>query len=192
MGPMTKERNTRTQILGDDIIRFWFQETDKKKWFQGDEAFDQEIRQRFSEVHTAAANGELFSWRHSAEGRLAEIIILDQFSRNIFREDARAFAQEPLALVLAQEMVERGIDQSLPVEWRAFAYMPFMHSESLLIHEEASRLFSTPGLEDNLRFEKLHADILRRFGRYPHRNKVLGRKTTPEEAEFLKTPGSSF
>ncbi len=176
----------------ETVIEFWFKETDPKKWFQGGENFDRMIRERFSEIHEKAARSELFYWRHSAEGRLAEIIILDQFSRNIHRNTPRAFAQDSLALALAQELVERKIDESLPVMMRAFAYMPYMHSESLLIHVEARRLFSLPGLEENLRFEILHENILKRFGRYPHRNRILGRETTPEESEFLKTPGSSF
>jgi uncharacterized protein (DUF924 family) len=175
-----------------DVIHFWFKETDPKKWFQGGVDFDLEISRWFSEIHEKASRSELFSWRHSAEGRLAEIIILDQFSRNIFRNSPKAFAQDPLALVLAQEMVKKKLDESLPVEMRAFVYMPYMHSESLIIHAEAKRLFSRPGLEENYRFELAHENILKRFGRYPHRNKILGRETTPEEAEFLKTPGSSF
>ncbi len=175
-----------------DIIHFWFKETDPKKWFLGGDDFDLEIRRWFTEIHEKASSGELFGWRETAEGRLAEIIILDQFSRNIFRNSPRAFAQDPLALILAQELVEKKMDESLPVEMRAFAYMPYMHSESLIIHAEAKRLFSLPGLEENYRFELAHEDILKRFGRYPHRNKILGRETTPEESEFLKTPGSSF
>lgn len=174
------------------VINFWFSETDPKKWFQGGEEFDQEIRERFLPMLECACRGELYTWRNHAEGRLAEILVLDQFSRNIFRDTPEAFSQDVLALVLAQEMVERKIDESLPTQMRAFAYMPYMHSESLLIHEEARRLFSLPGLEENLRFEIAHENILKRFGRYPHRNKILGRKTTPEEAEFLKAPGSSF
>ncbi len=175
-----------------DVIHFWFKETDPKKWFQGGDVFDLEIARWFSELHEKASRCELFGWRHSAEGRLAEIIILDQFSRNIFRNTPKAFAQDSLALILAQEMVDKKIDESLPVEMRAFSYMPYMHSESLLIHAEAKKLFSLPGLEENLRFEIAHENILKRFGRYPHRNKILGRETTPEESEFLKTSGSSF
>lgn len=176
----------------DTIVNFWFFETDQKKWFQGDEEFDQEIHKRFRDVHQRAAEGELFRWRTTPEGRLAEILILDQFSRNIYRNSPQAFAQDALALILAQEMVDRKLDERLSLQMRAFAYMPYMHSESLIIHEEARRLFSQPGLEENLRFEIAHENILKKFGRYPHRNKILGRKTTPEEAEFLKTPGSSF
>lgn len=176
----------------EKVIQFWFRETDPKKWFQGGDEFDREIKERFLSIHEKASRGELFSWRHSAEGRLAEIIVLDQFSRNIFRNSPQAFAQDTLALILSQEMVERKIDESLPAEWRSFAYMPYMHSESLVVHEESLKLFSLPGLEENFRFEKAHLDILKRFGRYPHRNISLGRETTSEEAAFLKTPGSSF
>lgn len=175
-----------------DVIYFWFKETDPKKWFQGGIEFDLEVTRWFSEIHEKASRSELFSWRQTAEGRLAEIIILDQFSRNIFRNSPKAFAQDPLALILAQEMVAKKMDESLSIGMRAFAYMPYMHSESLIIHAEAKRLFSQPGLEENYKFELAHENILKRFGRYPHRNIILGRESTPEEIEFLKTPGSSF
>ena len=118
--------------------------------------------------------------------------MLDQFSRNIWRDTPRAFASDGMALVLAQEAVAECADQQLPVKWRAFLYMPFMHSESLRMHEQAMKLFSAPGLEDNLRFEQRHRDIIERFGRYPHRNAILGRPSTAEEAAFLRTKGSSF
>ncbi|MGP1693328.1 MAG: DUF924 family protein, partial [Giesbergeria sp.] len=121
-------------------------------------------------------------------GLLAEIIVLDQFSRNVYRDNARAFASDALALALAQEMVAGAHDTALPVAQRAFAYLPFMHSESLAIHSQALLLFDQPGLEGNLRFERLHQDILQRFGRYPHRNAALGRRSTPEEEAFLQQP----
>ena len=130
--------------------------------------------------------------RASPEGQLAEILVLDQFSRNMFRDDSRAFAQDVLALVLAQEAVRSGADQSLSPTERAFLYMPYMHSESAAIHVEAVRLFDQPGLKGNLEFEHRHKAIIDRFGRYPHRNAVLGRDSTAEEREFLKQPGSGF
>ena len=140
----------------------------------------------------AAARCELFAWRATPEGRLAEIVVLDQFSRNVWRDTPRAFAQDALALALAQELVASGQDRSLPVAQRRFAYMPYMHSESALIHGQAVALFSQPGLEDNLRFEHAHKAIIDRFGRYPHRNAILGRESTAEELAFLSGPGSSF
>jgi uncharacterized protein (DUF924 family) len=126
------------------------------------------------------------------EGRLAEIIVLDQFSRNVWRDTPRAFAQDALALALAQELVASGQDRSLPVAQRSFAYMPYMHSESALIHEQAVALFSQPGMADTLRFELQHKAIVDRFGRYPHRNAILGRSSTAKELAFLSGPGSSF
>lgn len=175
-----------------DVLRFWFEESSPEQWFRKDPSFDETIRSRFLELHGHATAGELFPWRDSSEGRLAEILVLDQFSRNLFRDDPRSFASDPMALALAQEAVRREAHLDLTQEQRAFLYMPFMHSESLVIHEIALRLFSEPGLETNLKFEKLHLDILKRFGRYPHRNAILGRPSTPEEIEFLKQDGSSF
>lgn len=175
-----------------DILTFWFDETDTRLWFKKDTDFDGLIRQRFLDVHGAAAAGELYSWRETAAGRLAEIIILDQFSRNIFRDDAKAFASDTLALVLAQEAVYNGVLNDLELRQQAFLIMPYMHSESAFIHEEAVKLFSRPGLEFNLDFEYRHKDIIDRFGRYPHRNALLGRDSTAEEIAFLEQPGSSF
>lgn len=175
-----------------EILNFWFKETEPVCWFKKDPQFDEIIWLRFGPIHQAASRGECFRWRDTIDGRLAEIIILDQFSRNIFRNDARAFAYDNMALVLAQEAILINQAQLLPPKMRAFVYMPLMHSESLVIHAEAIRLFSEPGLEENLAYEIKHHEILQRFGRYPHRNAVLGRKSTPEEIEFLKEPGSSF
>jgi uncharacterized protein (DUF924 family) len=174
------------------ILHFWFEELIPKQHFTIDAALDETIRTRFGATLEAAARCELFGWRASPEGRLAEIIVLDQFSRNVYRDTPRAFAQDALALVLAQELVASGKDRSLPEAQRVFAYMPYMHSESALVHAQAVALFSQPGMEDNLRFELLHKSIIERFGRYPHRNAILGRNSSPEELEFLSGPGSSF
>ncbi|MGR4069018.1 DUF924 family protein [Billgrantia sp. C5P2] len=176
----------------DAVIAFWFEELEPAQWFRKDIELDGMIRERFGALHAAAAAGELWPWRDTPQGRLAEILVLDQFSRNLYRDDPRAFAQDPMALVLAQEAVAQGHDRELDVLWRSFLYMPYMHSESLAIHDEALRLFDQPGLEDNLRFEHLHRDILLRFGRYPHRNAILGRESSEEELAFLEQPGSSF
>ena len=131
-------------------------------------------------------------WRTKAEGRLAEIIVLDQFSRNIYRDQAEAFAGDNLAVQLAFEAVEVRADQKVDVSRRSFFYMPFMHSEDLKVHEKAVEVFSQPGFENSLKWEIKHKDIIERFGRYPHRNSILGRESTQEELEFLKGPGSSF
>ncbi|HEX7369008.1 MAG TPA: DUF924 family protein [Rhodanobacteraceae bacterium] len=179
-------------MTAQDILHFWFDEATPAQHFRKDTAFDAAIRKRFAEVQRAATQGELSAWRDSADGRLAEIIVLDQFSRNLFRDDARAFSSDGMALVLAQEAVRAGADRELPPARRAFLYMPFMHSESKMVHLDAERLFRQPGLEDNYKFELKHKAIIERFGRYPHRNKVLGRMSTPEEIAFLEQPGSSF
>jgi uncharacterized protein (DUF924 family) len=176
----------------DTILHFWFDELTDKQHFAKDAALDALITQRFGALLERAARCELFGWRATPAGRLAEIILLDQFSRNVWRDTQRAFAQDALALSLAQELVLRGGDAQLPVAQRRFVYMPYMHSESLAVHQEALRLFDQPGLEDNLRFERLHLAILERFGRYPHRNAILGRTSTAQELAFLKEPGSGF
>lgn len=143
-------------------------------------------------MHYAAIHCELYCWRESAKGRLAEIIVIDQFSRNIYRNHPHAFAYDSLALALAQTAVATNADHELDTNQCAFFYMPYMHSESLMIHEIAVALFSQPGMEANLQFELRHKEIIDRFGRYPHRNTTLGRTSTPEEIDFLKTAGSSF
>lgn len=175
-----------------DIIQFWFDEIEPKQRFLKDEKFDELVRSRFLSIHRQAASCELYTWRESPPGCLAEVIILDQFSRNIFRDSAQAFAWDHLALVLAQEAIRREFDQQLKNEHRCFLYMPFMHSESAEIHEIALALFDQPGMEENFKFELRHKAIIDRFGRYPHRNEILGRESTEEELEFLKEPGSSF
>jgi uncharacterized protein (DUF924 family) len=179
-------------MQAQDILNFWFTELSDKQRFAKDAALDALMRERFEAALLAAAAGELYHWRTAPQGRLAEIVVLDQFSRNIWRDTPRTFAQDAQALVLAQELVAGGHDAALTPVQRAFAYLPYMHSESLAIHALALVLFSQPGLEENLKFELRHQAIIARFGRYPHRNAVLGRASTPEELAFLREPGSSF
>jgi uncharacterized protein (DUF924 family) len=174
------------------ILDFWFKEIDSQQWWVKDKIFDQLITERFFAVHHQAARGELFGWRSCAEGRLAEIIVLDQFSRNMFRDLPESFAHDSLALVLAQEAIFNNSDKPIPIEWRSFMYMPYMHSESLTIHDEAIKLFDQTGLEYNLEFERKHRVIIEKFGRYPHRNLILKRESTQAELEFLQQPDSSF
>jgi uncharacterized protein (DUF924 family) len=176
----------------DAVLDFWFDEIDPKLWFAKSDDVDRLIESRFGATHAAAERCELAHWRDTATGRLAEIIVLDQFSRNIWRDTPRAFASDPLALALAQTAVATGADRQFDATRQAFLYMPYMHSESALIHATAVQLFSAPGLENNLTFELRHQAIIERFGHYPHRNRILGRTSTPEEVEFLKTPGSGF
>ena len=174
------------------ILHFWFTELTPKQHFAKDAALDEAIRTRFGATLEAAARCELFAWRVTLEGRFAEVLVLDQFSRNVYRDTPQAFAQDALALALAQELVASGQDRSLPLAQRSFVYMPYMHSESVLVHAQAALLFAQPGMEDTLRFELRHKEIIDRFGRYPYRNAILGRESTPEELAFLSEPGSAF
>lgn len=176
----------------DAILTFWFNDIEHSLWFKKDTGFDRLLIERYGELHAQTTLGELYTWRDSAHGRLAEIIVLDQFSRNIFRDSAKAFAQDGMALVLAQEAVRVGAEEELTAQQRAFLYMPYMHSESLAIHQTAVELFTRNGLAGNLDFEMKHKAIIERFGRYPHRNAVLDRTSTPEELIFLSEPGSLF
>jgi uncharacterized protein (DUF924 family) len=174
------------------VINFWFNQIDSSLWFKKDDAFDRLIKERFESIYYAATRCELYEWRNSSEGRLAEIIVLDQFSRNMFRDSAKAFQFDSLAVALTQEAIQNAADKDLTTQQKAFLYMPLMHSESLIIHELAEKVFSQPGLEYNYDFEVKHKKIIEQFGRYPHRNQILGRDSTPEEIAFLKQPGSSF
>ncbi|MFG6485364.1 DUF924 family protein [Roseateles sp. BYS78W] len=174
------------------VLAFWFHEIKPAQWWTVDPAFDDLIRTRFGALHAQACCAELFSWRSTPEGRLAEVIAIDQFARNIHRGTPQAFAADPLALALAQEAVAAGDDLKLPVEQRAFLYMPYMHSESAAIHAVAEPLMKARAPAHTHDFELKHKAIVDRFGRYPHRNAILGRASTPEEAAFLTQPGSSF
>lgn len=174
------------------VLQFWFEEVDPSQWWQEDADFDQTLGQRFQALHQKASQGELFAWRQTSEGRLAEIIVLDQFSRNLYRGQPRAFAQDGMALALAQEALAHGADRDLSPPQKSFLYLPFMHSESLVIHEFAVSLFQVPGMETNLDFELKHKKIIEAFGRYPHRNAILGRESIPEELAILKGPNSAF
>ena len=179
-------------MMAHTVLDFWFKEIDAKQWWTKSAEFDQLIASRFGSLHAAAARCELHPWRETPPGRLAEIIVLDQFSRNMFRDQPQAFACDAMALALAQTAVATQADAVLEIQQRAFVYMPYMHSESPLIHSTAQTLFSQAGLESSLASEQHHKAILDRFGRYPHRNAILGRASTTEELEFLGTPGSSF
>ena len=175
-----------------EILRFWFEDIDPAQWWAKDAAFDQLLRGRFSEIHAQATRCELYAWRADARGRLAEIIVLDQFSRNMFRGSPLSFASDTLALALAQEAVSTKADLALSPTERSFIYLPFMHSESAKIHALALDLYRRNGIQSNLDFEIRHKQIIERFGRYPHRNGILGRCSTEEELEFLQQPGSGF
>ena len=183
---------TLRPVSPEAVLEFWLEELTPQQHFAKDAALDAAIGTRFGATLEAATRGELFGWRASPPGRLAEIVVLDQFSRNVWRDMPRAFAQDGMALVLAQELVASGHDRALPPAQRAFAYMPYMHSESAAINAQSVQLFTQPWLEGNLPFALSHQAIIERFGRYPHRNAVLGRASTDEELAFLREPGSSF
>lgn len=172
----------------DEIVSFW-RTAGPDRWFKKDAGFDEEIRQRFLKTHEAAAAGKLTDWEQSVQGALALLILLDQFPRNMFRGDARAFATDPLARAVAAGAIVRGFDSQVPPDMRGFFYLPFQHSEDLADQERSIAFYKAIGDVENLKWAELHADVIRRFGRFPHRNSVLGRTTTPEEQAFLDGGG---
>jgi uncharacterized protein (DUF924 family) len=195
----------------EDILSFWFGELDslgraakacQDRWWSKDPALDTQIRQQFGPTHAALLRGELNSWLEDPRTRLAYIVVLDQFSRNMFRDSAAAFANDPLALLAAVTGIDAGMHRQLQLDERGIFYMPLMHSEELAIQERCVALFlelanevtgsARASMLSRVGFAERHRDIVRKFGRFPHRNAVLGRKSTPEELEFLEGPGSSF
>ena len=182
-----------------EVLDFWFGATpgrERPEWFRKDPAFDEEIRRRFGDLHAAAARRELEAWRASPEPMLALVVVLDQFSRNLYRNDARAFAQDAHALECANQAIARGDPLGLLPVHRQFLYLPLEHSEDMADQERCVELMrgldafeATRGISE---WAVKHRDIVARFGRFPHRNAALGRNSTPEEVEFLKTPGSGF
>ena len=179
-------------VTPGDILSFWFEEIEQKKWFKGGPEFDALIQDRFGDVFEAAAAGELDPWADTPEGCAALIIVLDQFSRNLYRDDARAFATDAKALALTKVAIEKGWLDLIPADHAKFLLTPLMHSEDLADQERGIPLFAKYGGPDKERYAIAHRDIIARFGRFPHRNKLLGRQSMPEEEEFLTQPGSSF
>jgi len=171
-----------------EVVSFW-RDAGPDRWFTKDEAFDKTIKERFFDTYEAAAAGKLSGWEHSAEGTLALLILLDQFPRNMFRGDARAFATDPLARAVTAGGIIRGFDAQVHADMRAFFYLPFEHSEDLADQERGLALYKASGDADGLKWAEIHADIIRRFGRFPHRNAVLGRATTANEQAFLDGGG---
>jgi uncharacterized protein (DUF924 family) len=172
----------------ETVLDFWFGQ-DRKAWFEKNPAFDEEIRRRFLPLYEDAASGKLDGWRAAPDSCLALVIVLDQFPRNLFRGSARAFAADTRALEAARLIVARGWDKAMTEDQRSFAYLPFEHSEALADQERALQLFQG---NPNFEWARKHWEIIRRFGRFPHRNAALGRQSTAEEIEFLKQPGSGF
>jgi uncharacterized protein (DUF924 family) len=186
----------------EEVLDFWFGREGepgygefREAWFRKDPEFDRTVRERFQDLHEAAARGDLDAWRDDAHSCLALVILLDQFPRNMFRGDPRSYATDRKAQVIAEYAVDRALDRELPAFQRMFIYMPFMHSEDLEHQRRSVELFRVLGGDedgDSSHYAVRHMEIIERFGRFPHRNEVLGRRTTPEEAEFLTQPGSSF
>ncbi|ODT73157.1 MAG: hypothetical protein ABS75_00255 [Pelagibacterium sp. SCN 63-23] len=168
------------------VIQFWFSECTYEDWFGGAAEFDARLAERFAGLHAEVARGEAWLWRETPEGRLAELIVLDQFSRQLHRNSPIAFAQDKMALALAQEAVAAGCDMAVERQWAMFFYMPYMHAESLVVQEEGVRLFSAMGDENSLKFMTDHRDTIARFGRFPFRNAALGRASTPEELAYMQ------
>ncbi|HEV8465334.1 MAG TPA: DUF924 family protein [Pseudolabrys sp.] len=175
-------------VSAAEVVSFW-REAGPDRWFNKDAAFDRTIHERFFDTYEAAATGKLSDWEHSAQGALALLILLDQFPRNMFRGDARAFATDPLARAITAGALISGFDSQVPNELRGFFYLPFEHSEDLADQERCIALNKATGDTENLKWAEIHADIIRRFGRFPHRNAALGRPTTPEEQAFLDGGG---
>jgi uncharacterized protein (DUF924 family) len=172
----------------DDIVSFW-KTAGPERWFDKDDALDQELRDRFLAAHEAAAAGKFGDWEQTVDGALALLLLLDQFPRNMFRNSARAFATDPQALAIAKRALGRSLDARVAPELRTFFYLPFMHSEDPVDQERCVALYRAAGDANGLKWAQLHADIIRQFGRYPHRNAVLGRQTTAEEQAFLDDGG---
>jgi uncharacterized protein (DUF924 family) len=175
-------------VAPGDVVAFW-RDAGPDNWYVKDSAFDDALRTRFLATWEAAQAGALSSWEDSDEGTLALILVLDQFSRNMFRNDPRAFSADPLARAVATRAIGKGVDQRIDASLRAFMYLPFEHSEEVADQERCIALFRALGDVDSLKWAEMHADIIRKFGRFPHRNIVLGRKTTAEEAAFLADGG---
>ena len=187
LAAMADAPNTPPVVTPETILSFW-REAGYDKWFGKDDAFDATIRDSFMTTYEAAASGKLSSWEATADGALALCIVLDQFPRNMFRGDAGTYATDPLARQIANRALKRGYDQDVPDELRGFFFLPFMHSEDLVDQERCVQLYREAESAD-LKYAEEHRDIIRRFGRFPHRNAVLGRATTPEERAYLDADG---
>lgn len=175
-----------------DVLKFWFEDHGPDDWFAGKPEFDAEIADQFAETRAAAAHGDAWDWRTTPEGRLAEIIVLDQFSRQLFRDRPEAFASDAMALALAQEAIGGGHHNFLPLPQRGFFLMPFMHSESAQMQRESLRLHAALGDPNQLKFAQGHAGTIERFGRFPMRNAAVGRISTPEELAYIAGNTGSF
>jgi len=170
----------------EDVLQFWFVDHGREDWFGGKPEFDAALAEAFADTHGRVAKGEAWQWRMTPKGRLAEIIVLDQFSRQLHRGTPRAFAQDAMALTLAQEVLLLGLDEGFAVHEMMFLLLPFMHSESAVIQAESMRLHEKLGIAEGIDFASKHRDAVERFGRFPFRNKALGRESTREELAYLE------
>jgi uncharacterized protein (DUF924 family) len=177
-----------TVVSAEDVIAFWHS-AGPKRWFEPDAAFDAKIRERFLSTHEQAAAGKLGDWEETAKGALALLLLLDQFPRNMFRKTPRAFATDPLARDIARRAIGRGFDRKVESDLRTFFYLPFMHSEELGDQEFCLKLYRDLGNADGIKYAEIHLDAIRRFGRFPHRNEILGRASRPEEIAYLESGG---
>jgi uncharacterized protein (DUF924 family) len=175
-----------------EVLDFWFDPSSKAHWFEPGAAFDRAVAARLGNLRRRAASGDLEAWQSCAEGCVALCILLDQAPRQLFRGEARAFATDAKALAVAQRALAEGLDRQLPVEQRQFLYLPLMHSERLADQEQCVALYEAEELRDNLHHAVEHADLIRRFGRFPHRNAALGRTSTAEEEAYLRQGGEQF
>jgi len=175
----------------EDVISFWFEEISPKQQFVKDEKFDAEIKRRFGPLH-ASLKEDASSFSDTPQGALAAILVFDQFSRNMFRGSGKAFETDPLALSIAKNLIARGWDKNMPINQRTFVYMPFMHAETVEAQEQSVALFKVLGTSSNIEYAIKHRDVVKKYGRFPHRNKALNRTSTAEETAFINTPGTAF
>ncbi len=186
-----RDADSGTLATPREILDLWFAETTRPMWFNSTAEFDREVRERFEATYQAGKRGELADWEREVEGALALVILFDQFPHHMYRRQAESYTMEAQARAIARRIVWRELDRTLAPERQVFVYLPFMHSENLDDQEQSVRLFSQPGLENNLKWALHHRDIVRRFGRFPHRNEILGRTSTAVENEYLRSQGSS-
>ncbi|MEP3232128.1 MAG: DUF924 family protein [Hyphomicrobiales bacterium] len=174
-----------------DVLSFWFEEISPKQQFVKDEQFDAEIKRRFGPLH-ASLKKDASSFTSTPKGALAAILVFDQFSRNMFRGSGQAFDTDPLALLIAKDLITSGADKTMPDNHRIFVYMPFMHAETLEDQEQSVALFTALGITSNIAYANKHHDVVKKYGRFPHRNKAIDRVSSPEEKTFINTPGTAF
>ena len=175
----------------EDVIAFWFEEISPKQQFVKDEEFDAEIKRRFGLLHRRLKK-DVTSFASTPQGALAAILVFDQFSRNMFRGSGKAFETDPLALSIAKDLIAKGLDKKMSDNHRVFVYMPFMHAETLEDQEQSLALFTKLGIQSNINYAIKHLDVIKEFGRFPHRNQALDRASTAEEMAFINTPGTAF